>query len=161
MKQEVLLAIQDHDWMKRFTRLEYFQAFKEYTTQFAPIYLTEIKSAASNNALQELAEELLNELEAAWAKQRIWNRSGAKYSDKQMLIGYLSPMLLGLEDADCQAFAQLLQQTWSERWPKDAYQIAPYKEIRGGFRRVILGLEFKDNLRELEEAQEEAEKNKK
>lgn len=162
MRQDFLSAIQNNrDWMKRFTRLEYFQAFKDYTTQFAPIYICEIKEAASNNTLQELVEEVLKELEGGWAKQRIWNRGTAKYNDKQMLISYLSPMLMGLEDAECQQFARLLQQTWAERWPKDAYQIATYKEIRKGFRNVILGLEFKDDLRELEEAQEEAEKNKK
>ena len=36
-----------------------------------------------------------------------------------------------------------------------------YKELRKGFRNVIMGLEFKDDLLELEQAQEEAEKDKK
>ena len=45
--------------------------------------------------------------------------------------------------------------------PKEAYGLATYKQLRRGFRNVILGMEFKDELREIEEDQEEAEKQKK
>ena len=162
MREELLAAIQDDGtWMKRFTRLDYFRAFKDYTVKFAPTYINAIKNAESENGLQTLIIGILDDLEAGWAKKRIWKRGDAKYNDKQMLICYLSPMLLGLEDESCRKFAEAMQQEWAARWPKDAYQVATYKELRRGFRNVILGLEFKDELRELEEAQEEAEKGKK
>lgn len=156
MKEELLAAVREkEDWKKRFNRMEYFQAFKEYTARFAPVYLGAVRGTEEAEK-KALANEMLDALEAAWKEERIWNRASAKYDDKQMLIGYLSPMLLGLEDPDCCRFAEILQQSWSERWPKDGYQIAPYKVIRKGFRNVILGLEFRDNLRELEEELEDS-----
>ena len=158
MREELVAAIQDNvTWLKRFTRFEYFNAFKEYTEKYAPIYINEVSNLESEDDLQALASGVLDNLESGWAKKRIWKRGDAKYNDKQMLICYLSPMLLGLEKESCCRFAEALQQSWAVRWPKDAYQLATYKEIRRGFRNVIFGLEFKDDLRELEEAQEAAE----
>ena len=163
MRAEVLLAaIQDNkEWMKRFSRREYFQAFKDYTAAYAAQYLAEVRAAGSEEGLKAMAEEILDLLAAGWAKKWFWNRGEAKSIDKQMLLCYVTPMLLGLEDEDCRRFAEILQQAWLARWPKDGYQLATYKELRKGFRNIIMGLEFKDDLRELEEAQEEAEKNAK
>ena len=162
MRAELLAAVQDNkEWMKRFSRREYFQAFKDYTATYASQYLAEVRAAGGEDRLKAKAEELLDDLAAGWAKKWFWSRSEAKSMDKQMLLCYLTPMLLGLEDESCRRFAEILQQSWSARWPKDGYQLATYKELRKGFRNVIMGLEFKDDLLELEQAQEEAEKDKK
>lgn len=162
MRAELLAAVQDNkEWMKRFSRREYFQAFKDYTAAYAALYVTEVRAANGEDGLRAMSKEFLDALAAGWAKKWFWNRSEAKSMDKQMLLCYLTPMLLGLEDDDCRRFAELLQQTWVSRWPKDGYQLATYKELRKGFRNVIMGLEFKDDLLELEQAQEEAEKDKK
>ena len=162
MRSELLAAIQDRKyWMENFTRRGYFEAFKKYTQTYAQPYLTAIREAKDEAGRAALAVELMDALEAGWAKERIWNRTKARFSDKEMIINYLSPMLLGLEDEACDAFAKQLQALWAERLPKEAYGLATYKQLRRGFKNVILGMEFKDELREMEEDQEEAEKQKK
>ena len=162
MRSELLAAIQDQKyWMDNFTRRGYFEAFKKYTQTYAPVYLAAICEAKDETGREALARELMDGLEAGWAKQRIWNRTKARFSDKEMIINYLSPMLLGLEDEACGDFAKQLQAVWAERLPKEAYGLATYKQLRRGFKNVILGMEFKDELRELEEDREEAEKQKK
>lgn len=159
MRGDLLEAIQNSSrWMDGFTRVDYYKVFREYVERFGPCYLETVREQADDAGLKALAEEMLNELEAGWKKQRIWNRSSAKFNDKQMLIRYLSPMLMGLEEPGCQQLAELLRDGWCSRWPKDAYQIATYQELRRGFRRVVLGIELKDDLRELEEEIEKKEK---
>lgn len=160
MNSELLAAIQDNAyWLGKFTRREYFTTFKQYTERFAPVYLTAVREAGENQ--ESLAKELVDALAAGWAALRPWNRGTAKFNDKQMLVSYLSPMLLGLEDPGCEQFARTLQAEWGARWPKDGYTISSYKEIREGFRNMIFGIEMKDNLLALEEKQAEAEKKKK
>ena len=161
MSQELLCAIRDTEgWMKHFNRREYFDTFKKYTTTYGPVCL-KLLGEADEDALKAIAEEVLDGLAADWAKERIWNRSNARFAAKQMLIGYVSPMLMGLEEPHCQRFAEILRDAWAVRLPKEAYEIATYRQIRAGFRNAILGLEMKDKLLELEQMQEEAEKNKK
>ena len=41
-----------------------------------------------------------------------------------MLVEYLSPMLLGLEEPGCGQLAEVLCQGWAARWPKAAFETA-------------------------------------
>ncbi len=161
MSQELLCAIRDTEgWMKHFTRFDYFETFKKYTATYGPTCM-KVLSGADEATMKTMAEEILDALAADWAKERIWNRSNARFADKQMLISFFSPMLMGLDEPHCQRFAEIMRDAWTARLPKDPYEIATYKQIRAGFRNVILGLEMKDKLLDLEREQEEAEKNSK
>lgn len=144
MSRELLAAVQTgRTWLDRFTRRGYPKAFKEYTEQFAPRYMEAVRSAGGDEAaLLALAEDFLDGLAEGWKRQRVWNRSAAKVNEKQMMVDYLSPMLLGLEEPDCPRFAELLRDRWAARWPKDAYYLAGYADIRGGFRNSILGIDL-------------------
>lgn len=141
---ELLSAIQTgRTWLDRFTRRGYPKAFKDYTEQFAPAYLEAVEKAGGDEAaLQSLAEEILDGLAEGWKRQRVWNRAAVKVNEKQMMVDYLSPMLLGMEDTDCPRFAALLRDRWAARWPKDTYSIVPYAKIVGGFRNSILGIDL-------------------
>lgn len=144
MNGELLAAVQGGDaWLERFTRRDYAGAFKEYTERFGPAYMEAARAAGGEEAaLQALAEELLDALEAGWKRRRFWDRATAKINDKQMLVEYLSPMLLGLEEPGCRRLAELVRDRWAARWPKDAYQAASYAKLMGGFRYAILGFEL-------------------
>lgn len=144
MNTELLAAVQSGgDWLERFTRRDYAAAFKEYTERFGPAYMEAVRLAGGEEtALSALADGLLDTLEAGWKRQRIWNRTTAKVSDKQMLVEYLSPMLLGLTEPGCARLAELLRDRWAARWPKEAYQTASYAKILGGFRYTIMGFEM-------------------
>ena len=161
MSQELLCAIRDTEgWMKHFTRFDYFEAFKKYTATYGPTCM-KVLGEADEDAMKKMAGEILDELALDWGKERIWNRSNARFASKQMIIDFFSPMLLGLEEPHCQRFAEILRDEWTARFSKEAYAIATYKQIRAGFRNVIFGLEMKDTLLELEREQEETEKNQK
>lgn len=157
MNDELLSAVQTgREWMERFTRKEYTRAFREYTKGFGPPYMEAVR-AAGEEGLKALAESLLDGLEAGWKRQRFWNRSAVRTTEKQMMVTYLSPMLLGLEEPGCQRLAELLRDGWAARWPKDAYGITDYKTIRNGFRNVILGVDIGSLNRAVEDDGEEPE----
>lgn len=104
MNEELLAAVQNgQDWLEQFTRHDYAGAFQAYTRRFAPAYAAAVRAAGGEDeaALSTLAEGLLDGLEAGWKRQRVWNRTTARINDKQMLVEYLSPMLLGLEEPGC------------------------------------------------------------
>lgn len=155
MNDELLAAIQTgRDWMDRFTRREYAPAFREYTERFGPTYMEAVR-AAGEDGLAVLSENLLDGLEAGWNRQRFWNRSAVRTTEKQMMVSYLSPMLLGLEEPGCPRLAELLRDGWAARWPKDAYGITDYKTIRSGFRNVILGVDLGRLSRDPKDDEEE------
>ena len=85
---------------------------------------------------------LLDLLEAGWKRQRPWNRTMVQAREKQMLVTYLSPMLLGLEEPLCQELAERLRDGWNTRRPKDIYNITTYARLQEGFRNVILGIDI-------------------
>lgn len=149
---ELCAAVQDaRRYLDRFTRHDYTKAFKEYTERFAPLYLQAAgETDGGDEAAARLAESLLDTLEDGWKEKKFWNRSAVRVNEKQMMVDYLSPMLMGLEDPRCPRLAEALRDGWGRRWPKDAYRIATYSEIKGGFRNVILGIEMPNRQREEE-----------
>ena len=79
-------------------------------------------------------------MEQGWRRQRFWNRSSVRVNEKQMVVGFLTPLLLGLEEPLCPEFAQILRDRWAARWPRDPYQTAAYADINSGFRYAIMGI---------------------
>ena len=120
-------------WLHRFTKRDYPQAFREYLAQFADLY----RDAAASMGEDALAEALLDALAGGWKRQRFWNRTVAQLDDKQMLVTFLSPMLLeiGLEE-----LCRRLRDGWAARWPKEAYQVGTHEELQSGFRNAIFGI---------------------
>ena len=152
MNPKLLEAIQNPEaWQKRFTRREYVEAFRDYTEQYGSFYAEAVRKAEGEEGLSILVNGFLDALEAGWSRQWFWNRAAARINEKLMLVQYLSPMLLELEDPDCKRFAERLRDGWAARCPKEAYRIASFKKIDGGFRNIILGIEFPDKRREEEE----------
>lgn len=145
----LLAAIQDgKSWLDRFNRKDYDRAFQEYRERFGPLY-REAALSAGEEGLAALAATLLDGLAAGWARQRPWNRSLAQLNDKQVIVCYLSPMLL--EDPACAALEEALREGWAARWPKDAYQAAPLAKLRKGFRPSFLGIPLPFGNREDDE----------
>ena len=150
MREELLAAIlAGTEWTNRFHRREYTKAFQEYKELFSGVYSQAVREAGED--LRPLAEALWDDVEAAIARQRIWNRSSAWANGKLTVVQYLSPMLLEMEEPGCAAFAEMLRDVWNQRRPKDAYNITSYKKLQKGFRNVILGIELPDKRRDEEE----------
>ncbi|MEI3347071.1 MAG: hypothetical protein V8R55_01200 [Dysosmobacter sp.] len=140
MYEELLASIQEREpWLRDFGRQTYRDAFRSYTERFGPLFM----EAVRNQDPADLAKALLDGLDAGWRAQRFWRRGVVRAEEKQMVVVYLSPMLLGLEEAGCQSLAQALMEQWAARWPGDGYRMAPYDQIQAGFRNAIMGIELR------------------
>ena len=140
MYEELLASIQEREpWLRDFGRQTYRNAFRSYTERFGPLFM----EAVRNQDPADLAKALLDGLDAGWRAQRFWRRGVVRAEEKQMVVVYLSPMLLGLEEAGCQSLAQALMEQWAARWPGDGYRMAPYDQIQAGFRNAIMGIELR------------------
>lgn len=140
MYEELLASIQEREpWLRDFGRQTYRDAFRSYTERFGPLFM----EAVRNQDPADLAKALLDGLDAGWRAQRFWRRGVVRAEEKQMVVVYLSPMLLGLEEAGCQSLAQALMEQWAARWPGDRYTMAPYDQIQAGFRNAIMGIELR------------------
>ena len=130
-------------YLGRFTRREYTGAFREYTERFGQLYIDAVReTAGGEHAMRELAEGMLDCLERGWRGQRLWNRGAVRAQEKQVIVAYLTPMLVGLEEPLCGRFAEVLRDVWAARWPKDPYYVATYAQMQSGFR-SFLGLDRK------------------
>lgn len=140
MYEELLASIQEREpWLRDFGRQTYRDAFRSYTERFGPLFM----EAVRNQDPADLAKALLDGLDAGWRAQRFWRRGVVRAEEKQMVVVYLSPMLLGLEEPACQSLAQALMEQWAARWPGDGYRMAPYDQIQAGFRNAIMGIELR------------------
>lgn len=125
-------------YLERFTRREYTGAFREYTERFGQLYMGAVRETeGEESALRELADQLLNCLENGWRSQRFWNRGAVQAREKQMVVAYLTPMLVGLEEPLCGRFAEVLRDAWAARWPRDVYYVATYAQMQSGFRSFL------------------------
>ena len=138
---DLCAAVWESDqWMKLFNRSEYQAAFRRYEERFGPLYARVVREAEDLEGLQKLADDMLDAMERRW--KRHWLGRGAMMVDqRQMIVSFLSPMLLEQPDPRCGRFAGILRQCWADRWPKLEYHITTYEVLYSGFRTSILGID--------------------
>ena len=143
---ELCAAVQAaKEWLPRFRKNEYAKAMREYRECFGPAYVRAVKETEGDLAkLEDLANCILDELEAGLKRRRFWDRSAVRVEEKQMIVDFLSPMLLEEPEPLCGRLAGMLRQGWADRWPKDAYQITTFEVLQKGFRNTILGIDLGD-----------------
>ena len=152
MNEELLLAVQDCQvWLELFERRTYKKAFLRYRERYSAAFQEMFRICSTEEMLTSAADWMLTELEKGWKRQRFWNRSAVRLDQKQMMIAYLSPMLLAMEDPAGPHFAELLRDTWAARWPKDAYEITSFEKLGKGFHNAVFGIELSAFNREEEE----------
>lgn len=140
MNPQIISAVQEKTyWLENFTRQHYARVFQEFSDQFVEIYLAELQNIETEKALEDFAAEFINELEKGWHCQLFWKRTRVKFDEQQVIVTYLNPMLLELEDPRGVLFAEQLQKEWARRWPRDAYHLSSFSKIKKGFRNEYLG----------------------
>ena len=145
-------ALNGQKWLELFQSKTYEKAFRDYQAQFGPAYAEALLETGEDEAaLRALAGELLDGLRNAWRQERFWNRSGAKMDSRQVLVNYLSPMLLELSVPGSHAFCGILRDEWAARWPKEHYRIGSWQRIDSGFRNTVLGFEIRGKQPEEQE----------
>lgn len=142
--QELCAAVENgREWLDLFRLRTFPKAFKSYMETYAPAYRQALAELGEDEeALKALAEEILDTLEAGWKRQHFWNRSAARVDVKQMIVDYLSPMLLELEEPGARLLCGFLRDGWTARLPKESYRIGSYERIQKGFKNVIMGIEI-------------------
>lgn len=143
MIEELLPAIRDSKvWLQQFSRRDYSSAFEVYCARFASAYMAAAQKAEDEGTMEGLAESLLRAAETAWMAAPVWKQNGIRYGTKNMLLVYLSPMLLHMNTSACTHLAEVLCQQWTARQRKDPYEIVTYEELRNGFKSVLPSLSF-------------------
>lgn len=138
--EELLKAIRrGRPWIDSFTRFAYRDAFSRYRTVYEPVYAGAVQAYES---MEKLAGEIVDAVEAAWKKEKFWNRGAARVDDKMMLVAYLTPMLLASQEVRCHELAAAICRAWNERFPENTYKTADYEAILNGFRNSIMGFDF-------------------
>lgn len=135
--EALLPAIQDAGpWLALFRKADYPGAFREYGEIYGEVY----ERALRETEPEALAEDLLDALEAGWRRQRPWNRSTVRMNEKQMIVVYLTPMLLESGAEDQEALAEALQRAWCARRPRETYSLGRFETLQGGFKTAIMGI---------------------
>ena len=99
------------EWLPRFRRNEYAGALREYQERFGPLYAQAVAETEGDlTALEALANDILDALEAAWKRRTFWNRGAVRVEEKQVVVSFLSPMLLDQPDPLCGRLAGMLRQ---------------------------------------------------
>lgn len=145
MRVDALCAavLNGHQWLELFRLKTFPDAFRAYMEEYGPAYRQALAECGdSEEALNTLAADILDMLEQHWKRERIWNRSVVRQETKQMLVNYLSPMLLELEEPGARTLCAFLRDGWTARRPKETYRIASYQRIESGFKNAIMGIEI-------------------
>ena len=146
MTEQLMKALADNTaLLKEFTRLNYASSFQDYCRRFLPDYLSAVRDAGETG-ISKLADDLLDAMEKQWKQVRFWDRSLVRSETKQVIVGYLTPMLLS--EPDLKPLAAALRDGWNSRWPKDIYHAAGYDTIRSGFKLRVLGFEIPQKEKE-------------
>ena len=101
-----------------------------------------VRAGHPDKFCDQVADAILDAVEERWRHQHFWNRSAVRVNHKQVLVSFLSPMLLDREGTGCPDLARILCARWGERWPKDAYRITTYAVLKKGFRNAIMGIDL-------------------
>lgn len=141
---ELCAAVQaPKEWMRGFNRREYPGIFRKYRETYGPVYAAAVRGCEGDlEKLERLADDILDGLENGWKRQRFWNRTAARTDERQMVIVFLSPMLMEESDPMCGRLAGMLRQRWADRWPRDEYHLTTFEVIQGGFRNAIFGIDL-------------------
>lgn len=142
--QALCAAMEDGErWQKAFRLKTYSDAFQRYCAEYGAVYTQALEETGGRTgALNDLAASILETLEGNWKRRWIWNRAAAKADCRQMLVNYLSPMLLELEAPGSRELCALLRDGWAARWPRQAYKVVSHQRIQQGFRNAIMGIEI-------------------
>ena len=132
---ELLKLITDYrDWLKYFTRRDYASHFAQYKAAGYPVIAT------LEDPVQA-AEDLLNALEADWAKAGRKRRVAlARETDKMLICMFFNLMAMDLPCRSGPEIANALCTLFNQRYPNEAYRVGTYEMYMEGFKPTIFGL---------------------
>lgn len=132
------------DYHRKITKKEFFPAFEAYEKENTPL-LEQLDVCArlcpgqTDKCMRQIAEDLLDELEAYMQKDPRWNkkngRSNLMFEVKVVLAIFMTPLVRKLKLASAEAFRTALHEGWLKRWPKEPWTPGDYDVLAGGFKK--------------------------
>jgi len=92
--------------------------------------------------LDAAAEEILRRAEERWRAAGFWHRSELMRKDRTVLALFLSPAAARHSDT-ARAFADVLEERWNARFPKNRFHAGDYDKIMLGFDKDFMGIKLR------------------
>lgn len=136
---------------RKILRDEFENAFAEYEAGTRPVF-EELNAAVCAmeagraELLEQSAEKMLDDLEAAWQTDPKWkgksSRGVIRDDDKIILAIFFVPALRKQKLPISEELSSRIQEKWMQRHPDSPFYLGDYESISGGFRKKFLGLCF-------------------
>ena len=123
-----------HAYLELFDYDNYPGCFEAFSRSCEPFF-----AQLREEALSAEVEALMDELEQSWKTLPRRAARDAALQDKRVLALLLTPVALA-QGGPVAAFAQLLQERWNARFPRNLYYPGTYDKIMAGFDANLLGL---------------------
>ena len=132
------------DYHKKITRKDFVPTFDSYEQENKGVLekldvCASLRPGKTEECMHEIAEDLLDELEAYMQKDPRWNKKTQKanlmFEVKVVLAIFLTPLVKKLQLKSAEAFRTALHEGWLKRWPKEQWMPGDYDVLVGGFKR--------------------------
>jgi len=141
-KNLIQAAIRYPDYYRRITKKLFPPAFERYEDENREIMIRldrYVSFSAREDAVDQVCELLLNEMEGHMQKDKRWQRK-PKHPDvlfeyKVLLALYLTPLVRKLELACAEQFRDRLHALWIARYPNQEWIPGDYELLMNGFKR--------------------------
>ena len=136
---------------RKILRDEFAAAFEAYEQGTTPIFEQldcAVRAQEERRAalLDEAAETMLNDLEAAWQSDPKWKsksgRTAVRDDDKVILAIFFVPALRKQALSVSEELSTRIREKWMVRHPDSPFYLGDYETLVGGFRKKFLGLCF-------------------
>ena len=136
---------------RKILRDEFAAAFEAYEQGTTPIFEQldcAVRAQEERRAalLDEAAETMLNDLEAAWQSDPKWKsksgRTAVRDDDKVILAIFFVPALRKQALSVSEELSTRIHEKWMVRHPDSPFYLGDYETLVGGFRKKFLGLCF-------------------
>ncbi len=131
-------VIKYRDSRENIGKTTYFSYFERMETFVVPV-LQDLDMACAlepsrrQTMLEEVAETLLNDMEANWATQK--KKKLTQDEDKMTIAIFFVPMIGKQKLPISKSFCKIIHEKWTNRYPKNVFLIGDYDEIAEGFRK--------------------------
>ncbi|MFI3313615.1 MAG: CFI-box-CTERM domain-containing protein [Eubacteriales bacterium] len=134
----VSCVVKFRDSREHINKTAFFTYFERMEAFVVPV-LTDLDMACTIESrrrtaiLEEVADTLLNGLEADWASGR--RKKMTQDEDKMTLAIFLVPMIGKQKLSISNDFSRIIHEKWTERHPKNEFLIGDYDDIAEGFKK--------------------------
>lgn len=129
-KAVAALITENRSLLKHFKREQYSGCFQSYACQFEDLMPHLDRLSDEPEALEALAEQVLDLLEADWRSRRT---KAPDFNDQLLIAVFFSPALVYSQQPGGEEFCEAFHACWRRRYPNSVYERGSYQQICQGF----------------------------